>query len=484
VSPTAATDEQYTEAGIEHELAKRARGDLETFVRLAWPIVEPDTRLEWNWHLDEICDVLERVTAGELRRVVINVPPGTMKSLLVSVLWPAWEWSTRPGLRYLTAAYGESLTVRDNERVRDIVRSPWFSQHFELELKRSQNEKLRFDTTAGGWRIATSVGGRGTGEHPDRIIIDDPLTAEQARSTAHRERAIQWFRRTVSTRGVTRGQRIVLIMHRRHEDDLAGHLLDAGGWYHVCFPMRYAPDVKPPAPAPSDRDHRREAGELLWPSLFSEPIVEQLEIDLGPFGAAGQLQQAPAPEGGGLFRREWFEIVDELPAEGLERCRGWDTAGTDSAGDYTAGVKIARDYDAGEFYVEDVLREQLGPKAAETVIGQTVEMDGTECSQREETEPGASGKTVIAARARQLAGYDFAGVPTSGDKVTRARAFRAQCQARNVKLLRAPWNKAYLDELAVFPMGNNDDQVDASAAAFNELTTGAGRARERDVELG
>lgn len=475
---------EYSVEDLDRVLARRAKDELAEFVREAWAILEPETELRWNWHLDELCDVLERVTAGELTRVVINVPPGTMKSLLVSVFWPAWEWASSPGLRYFAASYGEELSVRDNERLRDLVTSPWYRRHYGLELKRSANQKLRYNTTAGGWRIGTSVGGRGTGEHPDRVIIDDPLTAEQARSAKYRERAIQWFKRTVSTRGKARGARIVLIMQRLHEDDLAGHLLDSNtGWEHVSFPMRYVAKPKPPAPRPDPRDHRTKDGELLWPELFPEATVEELEIDLGPFAAAGQLQQSPAPEGGGLFKREWFAIVDAAPAD-ADRCRGWDTAGTDSAGDYTAGVLIGYDRDAGEFYVEDVLREQMDPLSVEVVIEQTAKMDGRAVSIVEEQEGGASGKGVIAGRTRQLAGYDYAGVPTSGDKVTRARAFRAQCQARNVKLVRAPWNRAYLDELAVFPAGTHDDQVDATSAAFNELTTGARPVREVDVAMG
>jgi predicted phage terminase large subunit-like protein len=469
---------------VDRELAGRAKDELAEFVREAWDILEPETELSWNWHLDELCDVLERVTAGELTRVIINVPPGTMKSLLVSVFWPAWEWASNPGLRYFAASYGEELAVRDNERLRDLVTSSWYRRHYGLELKRSANQKVRFNTTGGGWRIGTSVGGRGTGEHPDRVIIDDPLTAEQARSSKFRDRAIQWFKRTVSTRGKARGVRIVLIMQRLHEDDLAGHLMDSNtGWELVSFPMRYVKAPKPPAPRPDPRDHRTTEGELLWPELFGEETVAELEIDLGPFGAAGQLQQAPAPEGGGLFRREWFDIVD-APPERADRCRGWDAAGTDNAGDYTAGVLIGYDRGLGLFYIEDVLREQMDPLSVELVIKQTAEMDGRPVSIVEEQEPGSSGKSVIKGRARDLAGYDYAGVPSSGDKVTRARAFRAQCQARNVLLVRAPWNRAYLDELAVFPAGAHDDQVDASSAAFNELTTGARPLDERDIEMG
>lgn len=442
--------------------AMAARASLRVFVEAAWPWVEPDKAFVPNWHIDALCEVLEAVTRGEIQRLIINVSPGSSKSLLVSVMWPAWEWATQPGLRYLTASYGSHLSIRDNLRLRAIITSPWYRKHFGLRLRGDQNEKVRFDTAAGGWRIATSVGGVGTGEHPDRIIIDDPLTADQARSDAGRARANDWFDRTVSTRGVSRGTRTVVVMQRLHEEDLSGHLLAKGGeWTHVCWPMRYEPERADP------RDPRTEAGALFWPSLFPEPVVRQLEYDLGPYGAAGQLQQRPAPEGGGLFKREWFPVVDAAPAI-ARRCRGWDTAGTDGGGDYTVGALMARD-PQGITYIEGVVRGQWGPAQVEAVIKQTTQLDGHACMQREEQEGGSAGKTVIAQRALQLAGYDYRGVSVTGDKVTRAKPFRAQCEAGNVRLVRGPWNETLLQELSVFPTGSHDDQVDALSCAFNAL---------------
>lgn len=447
-------------SAVRAELARRYLPD---FIRAAWPLVEPDTPLSWNWHLDVLCDVLTEVSAGELKRVIVNVPPGTAKSLIVSVFWPAWEWATNPGLRYLTASYGAHLTIRDNLRLRAIVTSPWYQRHYAARLSGDQNNKVRFDTTAQGWRIASSVGGVGTGEHPDRLIVDDPITADQARSDAERQTANDWFDRTISSRGVTRGVRIVVIMQRLHEEDLSGHLLAKGGWEHVCLPMHFDPERADP------RDQREVPGQLLWPELFDEQRVRRLELDLGPFGAAGQLEQRPAPEGGGLFKRQWLPIVDRdtVPAK-LRRCRGWDTAGSEGRGDWTAGVRMGESPD-GEIYVEDVTRAQLGPGGVDALVKQTAQLDGVECAQREEREPGGSGVAVVAARAKLLAGFDYAAVPITGDKVTRAKPFRAQCEAGNVRLVRGEWNEAYLQELEAFPTGKHDDQVDGSSTAYNCL---------------
>jgi predicted phage terminase large subunit-like protein len=452
---------------IEAEMARRS---LKLFIQHTWDYVEPDRTLVWNWHLDELCKVLESVTRGELSRVIINVSPGTMKSLLVSVFWPAWEWASNAKLRYLTASYGSHLTVRDNLRLREIVNSNWYRRYFKLGFSGDQNAKERFNTTAGGWRIATSVGGVGTGEHPDRIIIDDPISAQQARSKVELQSANDWFDRTASTRGVTRDTAIIVVMQRLDEEDLSGHLLARGGWEHVCWPMRYEPSrpatLHDRGHHADPRDPRTAPGELFWPSLFTEAKVRQMELDLGPYGTAGQLQQRPAPEGGGLFHREWFHIVDFVPA-GARRVRGWDTAATEDDGDYTVGVKIAEHQ--GRFYVEDVVRGQWGPGGVDRIIQQVAVMDGRETAQREEKEGGSAGAAVINARARALAGYDYRGVSVTGDKVTRAKPFRSQAEAGNVSLLRAPWNAEYLNELASFPVGAHKDQVDGSSCAFNAI---------------
>ena len=448
---------------------------LMAFTEAAWPQVEPYVKFRTNWHIEALADALERVTAGETKRLIINISPGCMKSLLVSVFWPAWEWASQPHLRYLCASHGVDLAIRDNLRVRDIVTSDWYRERFPLELADYQREKTRFSTTAGGQRIGTGVGGVGTGEHPDRIIIDDPHKESEARSDVERARALHWFDRTIATRGLVRDVRVVIIMQRLHENDLSGHLLERGGWDHICFPMRFEPDRADPL------DQRTEPDELMWPEMFSESTVARLETDLGPYGTAGQLQQRPAPEGAGLFQRDWFELVDALPAD-AQRCRGWDTAATPGGGDWTVGVKIAQSN--GHFFIEDVRRGQLSAAAVDSLIAQTTALDGKTCKQREEQEPGSSGKAVIAARARTLAGYDYGGVSTSGQKVVRAGPFRAQAQAGNVKILRGPWVEAYLQELESFPVGVHDDQVDASSCAFNELTSGPGPLRMVEARWG
>lgn len=455
----------------------RLEDSLYEFMREAWHVVEPSRPLVDNWHIRVICRELERVTRAELARVIINIAPGTLKSLIVSVFWPAWMWARNPRKRVLAASYGQHLSMRDNVRTRDLVTSEWFQSLWPVALVDDQNTKTRYDTTKGGWRIATSVGGVATGEHPHIIIIDDPLTAQQARSDTERAAANDWFDRTISSRGVTSNVAIVVIMQRLHEEDLTGHLLKKGGWELIRFPMRYVPTRPATRDVPGydadPRDPRRTAGELMCPQVLPEKKVRQLELDLGPYSTAGQLQQTPVPEGGGLFQRAWFKFTDAAPAR-KRSVRGWDTAGTEGAGDWTVGVKVSEGLSdegrpTGIFFVEDVQREQLSSDGVEKLMKNTAFLDGRTCAVREEKEGGSAGKAVIAAHTKLLNQFDYQGVHLGADKVTRAKPFRAQVEAGNVYLVRAPWNERYIQELCTFPTGKHDDQVDGSSTAYNAL---------------
>lgn len=483
---------------LEAIQAEHAKRSLKAFVYKTWHLIEPDVELKWNWHLDVVIKELEDISFDvdpDADDVIFNIPPGTMKSLLISVFFTAWEWMRRPNLRYLCASYGSHLSIRDNVRLRMILESPWYQKHApDLQLTGDQNAKERFNTTAGGWRIATSVNGVGTGEHPDRILIDDPLTATQADSPVERQSVNDWLDRTLSSRGVARGCRRALVMQRLHEEDPTQHLMSKGGWRKIVFPMRYVPfraptDQDPMGHVPDPRDPRTEAGELLWPKLFTERKVKKLEIALGPYGTAGQLQQTPAPEGGGLFQRAWFHFVS-APPKLARRVRGWDTASTEAntqnRGDWTAGVKISEPpggvdengvlQGAGQFYIEDCRCEQLSPAGVDALIKGTAQADGAMmCAVREEREGGGAGKVVVEARAKMLKGFDYKWVLTGADKVTRAKPFRAQCEAGNVFIVRTgdeardSWIEPYIQELIKFPTGVHDDRVDGSSCSFNQL---------------
>ena len=454
---------------IETEILSRSLPD---FVRAAWPIVEPGTPFVDGWHLQAICEHLEAAGRGEIRNLIINIPPRHMKSLLTSVFWFCWTWTFRPESRWLCSSYGENLAIRDSLKCRRIIESPWYRQRWgdAFQLTGDQNQKTRFENDRTGYRLATGVGGGATGEGGDIILVDDPMKALDAMSAAEQERVIDWWNTTMSTRGNNPDTVVkVVIMQRLHEQDLTGHLLErASGYEHLCLPAEYEPTER--VTGIGWRDPRTEPGELLWPERFSASAVASLKAELGSYAAAGQLQQRPAPLEGGLFKRNWFEVVRAAPVN-ARRVRYWDKAGSQDKGDYTAGALVARDGD-GVYYIEDMVRGQWTALERERIIAQTAEMDRANYGNVAiyiEQEPGSGGKESAEATIRSLAGHVVYAERVTGDKVTRAMPFSAQCEGRNVRLVAGLWVPAFLDEVTVFPNGANDDQVDSSAGGFNKL---------------
>lgn len=459
------------------------------FVAQSWAIVEPKQPFVSNWHITEIAEELQRISRGvfpvapdgrEADGLVINVPAGTTKTLLAGVMWPAWVWASDPTKRFLYATYSLPRTIDGCKNTRSIVESEWYRERYRaVQLRADQNMKTRFDTTARGWVIGVAVGGEGTGLHPDFIVIDDALSADDARSEVKRQTAVDWFEKTISTRGMTRRAFVVHIAQRLHEDDLAGVMLRTGRYAHIRFPMYYEPALpegaRPKNYLPPDpRDPRRVEGELLCPQLIPEAKARAVERVLGN-DAAGQFQQRPAPLEGLLFKRSWFKVIGGVPAPVDDAVRFWDVAGTETGqGARTAGVKMLR---CGPSYViVDAQVDRLSAHGVDALMLQTARLDGPLVRVREEQEPGSAGKAVCAARTTLLAGFDYKGIPSTGDKVLRANPLRSQAEAGNVFLLipegreKPPWVEEFLSEVTLFPNGKLKDQVDAASGAFSEVT--------------
>lgn len=448
---------------------------LSGFVREAWHVVEPNSAYVHGWHLDAIAEHLEAITDGRINRLLINVPPGTMKSLLTSVLWPAWEWGPkgRPSLRYLTTSYAEKYVKRDSRRMRDLVQSEWYRSLWpEVELVRAGESS--FANTKTGFRegvpFASLTGGRG-----DRVIIDDPHSTESSESDADRATTTRIFRESVPTRlNDPKTSAIIVIMQRLHEDDVSGQIMKLGlGYEHLMLPMEFEPD-RACSTSIGFRDPRSHEGELLFPERFPREVVERDKVPMGSYAVAGQFQQRPAPRSGGMFQRGDFEVVDAIPANAV-RCRAWDFAASQQKPgrqpDWTVGLLMARV--GSVFYVEDVRRDRWSPGDVEKNLRNTASQDGLSVRIRMPQDPGAAGKADAATKIKLLAGYDVRATPVTGDKATRAKPASAQAEAGNVKLLRGPWNEAFLDEVCSFPNAQFDDQVDAFADALNELALGS-----------
>jgi hypothetical protein len=315
--------ERHVLAGLCDEVERRrARRSFRAFVEWAWPILEPQTVFLGNWHIDLICEYLEAVTAGEIRRLVINIPPRYMKSLLVSVLWPCWEWCRRPAERYIFSSYAETLASHHSLTRRRLIRSRAYQRLApDVRVTRDQAEKLEFHNTRGGIMVATSTGGSITGKGGTRLIIDDPHNPAQAESDAQRQQALDFFRYTLSTRlDDPKRDAIVVVMQRLHTRDLTAFCVEQG-FLALCLPAR-APSHTTVTFPRSGRQVVRGLDTPLWPERQGIAELEHQQQVLGLYGFAGQYQQQPVPRDGGMFKTEWWRYWEQLPALGLIRFRG------------------------------------------------------------------------------------------------------------------------------------------------------------------
>lgn len=464
---------------LERAIAKKS---LAEFVKMAWPVLEPDilrngkfiTSYKHGWHLDAVAEHLQAVSDGELLRLLINVPPGTMKSLMANVFWPAWEWGPRgyASMRFIGASHEEGLATRDNVKMRRLVESEWYQTRWPTALVSDQNQKTYFENDRTGFRQASAVRSL-TGRRGDRVCWDDPHSVEAALSPAHRETALRVFQETLPTRlNDPINSAIVVVMQRLHEEDVSGFILSGDyGYEHLMLPMEFESDRKC-ITSIGFEDPRTEEGELLFPERFPRDVVERDKHVMGAYATAGQLQQRPAPRGDTFFEWEKIEIVKAVPRM-TNVVRYWDKAGTEGGqGAYTAGVKMGVGED-GLFYILDSVRGRWAAPAREKAIKQTAQLDGVPVAIWVEQEPGSGGKESADATIANLAGWTIRKERPTGDKEVRAEPLTVQVEAGNVRMLEGSWNKDYLDELKLFPRGKYKDQTDASSGAFNKLNVQA-----------
>lgn len=451
---------------VEREACRRS---LATFIRRAWAVLEPGQPYVHGWHVDAMAEHLEAVTAGQIRRLLINIPPGTMKSMMTSVFWPAWEWGPKgmAHIRFIGASHEEGLATRDNLRMRRLVQSEWFQKLWPLALTGDQNQKTYFENDVTGWRQSCPVSSM-TGRRGDRVAWDDPHSVEDSHSAAKLESANRVFRETLPTRlNNPETSAIIIVMQRLSVKDISGEILRGElGYEHLCLPMEW--EGPRAATCIGFKDPRTEVGELLFPARFPRAVVDRDKRIMGEYAVAGQFQQRPAPGTGGEFKPDLIEVVDAIPAGVTQWARGWDLGATEGAGDYTAGVKIGALAD-GRYIIADARREQFGSHKRDAYIKATASADGLDIEQSLPQDPGQAGKGQVAAFVSMLAGHIVHTSPETGDKVVRARPLASQVNGGNVLMLRGPWNDPLRDEMRLFPNGLNDDQVDAAARAFARL---------------
>lgn len=308
-------------------------GGLRRFVEMMWPAVEPARKFVPGWHIDAICDHLEAVSNGEIKRLLVNVPPGTSKSLITNVFFPAWEWTRQPHLRYLCFSYSQTLTIRDNVRFRQLIQSPEYKEIWGRVFDKSEDQfsLITVMNNKTGFKVASSVTGTSTGARADRLLIDDPNNAAEAESEVIREGANMFFREVLPSRLANPAEgAIVVIQQRVHQSDVSGTILDNDmGYVHLMIPMRNDGNPRETVigwrdPRCFDRngDYIGGEGDLMWPAMYPAKVVDQLQKDLGNVAFAGQYQQIPVPRGGAIFETAYW---NDWPSQDFESDNNWLT---------------------------------------------------------------------------------------------------------------------------------------------------------------
>jgi predicted phage terminase large subunit-like protein len=452
---------------------------MRDYVPYMWSTVESDPYIG-GWHVDAVCDHLQALLEGQIRKLVINLPPRHTKSLLSSVMLPSYGWLRYPSLRWLFSSYAATLSIRDSVKCRRVLQSQRYQglvNRYQpgMEILGDENTKVKYANNRGGVRLATSVNGANTGEGGDIIVVDDAHNVREVESDNYRKSTLFWWDEVMSTRlNNPKTGRYLIIMQRSHEEDLAGHVLSKdSGWNILCLPARYERNDHRTLSPLKFKDPRTVEGEPLCPERYGEVELKALEGELGPYASAGQLQQRPVPREGAMIPVDNLVLVHSFNERWIEKSvRYWDKAGTTGGGCFTAGVLMHKlKQGPFKYIVADVIAGQWSHGQREQTIKDTAEMDGKAVTVWTEKEPGSGGKESAERTVENLDGYSafMDGVSGQGSKEKRAEPFSAQVYIGNVAVLIRPWTKAYVDEMRYFPRGKFKDKVDGTSGAYNKL---------------
>jgi predicted phage terminase large subunit-like protein len=459
---------QADRTAVEVELSRRS---LAEYARMVWPLLEPATPLRWGWALDAICSHLEAVTSGEIRRLLMNVPPGTMKSLLTNVIWPSWEWGPKEKahLRHIGTAHKQDLAIRDNLKCRRLIQSNWFQERWPVHLVTDQNAKTKFENDKTGFMEAMAFTGM-TGSRGDRVRLDDPISAHDANSEAELQAAEIAFTETLPTRVNNDESAIVVIMQRLHERDTSGVILSKElDYVHLCLPMRFEPARR--CVTRWGADPRTTEGELLFPERFPEEQVAQLEKTLGSHATAGQLQQRPAPRGGGILKTAWLRYWSVQPklewryifADTAQKTKEEnDFSVFECWGRSTTGDAILLDLIRGKWEAPELLAQGRAFWLKHQAIPNAAPLRGMK------VEDKVSGTGLIQTLRRE--GIPILPMQRDRDKVSRAHDAAPFMESGCVYIPEsASWVSDFLGEVEAFPTGAHDDQIDPMLDAIREV---------------
>jgi predicted phage terminase large subunit-like protein len=444
------------------------RSDLYAFVQKTFPVVSGSSAFLPNWHIEAITHALTRVMRGEIKRLIITVPPRSLKSICASVAFPAFLLGHDPTRRIICVSYSESLGRKHANDFRALMRSPFYLRLFPgTRVSEAKDTELEVQTTARGYRYTTSLGGTLTGRGGNLLILDDPMKPQDALSDPARESLKQWYANTLLPRLDNKANdAIIVVMQRLHVDDLVGHLLDQGGWTELNLPA--IAEAEEFVPIGFGKTHHRKLGELLHPEREPASILEELKRSMGSADFAAQYQQQPVPPGGNLIKWAWFPVYDELPMRdvGDKTIVSWDTAM--SAGelcDFSACVVLQVKGETA--YILDVVRERLEfPDLRRKIVEVHRRWRNNTNSYALLIEDKGSGMSLIQEFKRE--GIHAIGVKPTMEKILRMNAHTAKIEAGCVHIpRRASWLEDFRSEIMAFPASKYDDQIDALSQALD-----------------
>ncbi len=460
---------------VSERHARELERNFEAFTRAAWPVLEPATPFVNGRHVEAVAEYLTAVSVGQIKRLIINMPPRLTKSTLASIMWPCWSWANDDAAsRWMFASYSSSLSVKHSVDRRTLLTSDWYQSLWPgVQLAADQNEKAQFSSTNRGHMLAMSVGGTTTGKGGGFLVVDDPHSVEQALSDLERSSGVRYVRQTLMTRlDDLRSGRIVVIQQRLHELDCAGELLRDGGWEHLC--LQAIQEKRQIITLPlSGREIVREEGDLLEPQRLGQKTLDDLKTSMGSFAFAGQMQQKPAPAEGGLFKRHWWQRYTVPPSTISMVIQSWDCTFKDNIdSDYVVGQ--AWGFDGQMAYLLDQVRARMSYTATKQAMrNMTAKWPQTMAVLIEDK---ANGSAVIDELRRELPGV--IAIEPEGGKLARAWACTPAVEGGQVFVPadgQAPWVEDFLLEFSTFPNAAHDDSVDACTQALNwRRTSGYG----------
>jgi predicted phage terminase large subunit-like protein len=455
-----------------HEYRAVLRKDLYTFIEGSFHALNPNATFHPNWHIEVVADALEKCRSGEIKRLIINVPPRSLKSHSIAVSFVAFLLGHDPSAQVICASYAQELAEKHSLDCRALMTSPFYENTFTTRLSKDKNTAGEFTTRQRGFRLATSVGGTLTGRGAGYLIIDDPHKPDEAVSDARRQTALDWFDNTLRTRLNNQNDGcIIVVMQRLHEDDLVGHITEKGGWTILSFPaIAEEAENFPANTLAGPRVFTRAPGEALHPERESLETLAQLRAQIGEYNFAGQYQQRPSPLGGGMIKSEWFKryTPSELPTTFDMVFQSWDTANkatelSDFSVCTTWGLRME------ELFLLDVYRARLEYPALKKMVHALAHEYRPKSIVIEDKASG----TQLLQQLRDEKVHGVTGYESPLDKVMRMYSASNSIESGLVYLPhKADWLPEFLHETSSFPKGRHDDQVDSMSQAIDWIKKG------------